>query len=185
MHKYGSIVADLLKDPDLDKIIEEVSNLPPKKVINALLPKLLSADEVVKWRAVTIGGVLIARLADSDMASARIFIRRLIWQLTDESGGCPFGAPELMAEAMANNRSLADEYANILISYIIPDGNYLEFEPLQRGAVWGIGRLAEVYPDLVRDSVPYLNQLLNSRDVQVREYTRRALEKIQQVSIGT
>ena len=64
MHKYGSVVADLLKDPDLDKIIEEVSNLPPKKVINALLPKLLSADEVVKWRAVTIGGVRCTPLSE-------------------------------------------------------------------------------------------------------------------------
>jgi len=182
MHKYGSVVTDLLNDPDLDRVIEEVSNLPPKKVINALLPKILSIEEGIKRRAITVAGVLIAHLADNDMEAARIFMRRLIWQLTDESGGCPFGAPELMAEAMANNRSLADEYANILISYIIPDGNYLEFEPLQLGAVWGIGRLAEVYPDLVRDSAPYLNQLLTSHDLHIRENSRQALERIEQVS---
>ena len=47
-----------------------------------------------------------------------------------------------MADAMARNEKLALEYECILISYIQPEGNYLEHEGLQRGVLWGIGRLA-------------------------------------------
>jgi hypothetical protein len=143
-----------------------------------LIPLVCSADEDIKWRAVAFGGLLLARLADEDIEHARIFIRRQIWNLTEESGGCPLGAPELMAEAMARHRGLADEYANILVSYIIPESNYLEHIPLQRGAGWGIGRLAEVYPELVRDSVPYLKELKKSEDDSVRELACLALSKL-------
>jgi len=137
-----------------------------------------SSDEDEKWRVVKIAGLLLARLAEEDIEHARIIMRRQIWNLTEESGGCPLGAPELMAEAMAMHRRLAEEYANILVSYIIPEGNYLEHIPLQRGAVWGIGRLAEVYPELVRDAVPFLNELKKSNDDSVRELTCLALDKL-------
>jgi len=171
-------IDEITQEANLGKALEDIANLPLKSAINALLPKLLSVDEDIKWRVVTIAGVLIARLADIDMEAARLVIRRQIWNLTEESGTCAYGAPEMMAEAMANHRGLAEEYANILISYIIPEGNYLEHEPLQRGVVWGIGHLAEVYPDLVQEAEPYLRPLLKSDDVDVKGLAQRALNKI-------
>ena len=78
---------------------------------------------------------MLARLAEDDIEHARIIMRRQIWNLTEESGGCPIGAPELMAEAMANHRELADKYADILVSYIIPEGNYLEHYPIRRNVL--------------------------------------------------
>jgi hypothetical protein len=62
------------------------------------------------------------------MESARVIIRRLIWNLNDESGGIGWGSPEAMGEIMAGHDRLAEEYHNILISYIMPDGNYIEHE---------------------------------------------------------
>ena len=141
----------------------------------ALLPLLLSSDEEIKWRAVTAAGITTARLAESNLEAARIFIRRMIWNLTEESGGCPWGAPEFMAEVLSNNRGLAEEYVNILISYIIPEGNFLDHDPLRRGAVWGIGRLAEIYPDLLDDSIPYLCDSLKCNDPYIRGFACRAL----------
>jgi len=139
---------------------------------------LVSTDVEIKWRTVTIAGSLTARLAETDMEAARVIIRRMIWNLTEESGGCAWGAPELIAEAMANHRELAKEFANILVSYIVPDGNYLEYELLQRGAIWGIGRVAEVFPELMEEAVPYLCSLLNSDDVYIKGLTCWALGKI-------
>jgi hypothetical protein len=67
-----------------------------------------------------------------------------------------------MGEAMALNRSLADQYAAILLSYINPDGNYLEHEDLQPGVLWGIGRLAHARPGHARDALPFLQPYLES-----------------------
>ena len=73
-----------------------------------------------------------------------------------------------MGEIMARNNNLAEEYWCILISYIRPDGNYLEHEILQRGVLWGVGRLARVRPQLLKDSVDYLHPYMQSDDPYLR-----------------
>ena len=73
-----------------------------------------------------------------------------------------------MGEILTRSDALAEEYANILMSYAKEDGNYLEHEMLQRGLLWGIGRLAQVKPHLIRDSAQYLIPYLESKDANVR-----------------
>lgn len=94
-------------------------------------------------------GAVVSKLADSDIESGRVVMRRLMWNLNDESGGIGWGSPEAMGEIMARNHRLADEYWNILVSYLCEDGNYLEYEMLQRGVLWGFGRLGHARPDLL------------------------------------
>jgi hypothetical protein len=137
-------------------------------VINPLFSFLLSSDEQTKWRAVTAMGAVVANLAEKDMESARVVMRRLMWNLNDESGGIGWGAPEAMGEIIASHEGLAKEYAHMLISYVRKDGNFLEYEPLQRGAVWAIGRVAQVRPDLVQDALPHLLPYLGSTDASLR-----------------
>jgi len=113
-------------------------------------------------------GEVVANLAEEDMESARIVMRRLMWSLNDESSGIGWGAPEAMGEIMACHEGLAKEYAHILVSYIMQDGNLLEHELLQQGVVWGLGRLGQVRPHLVQDAVPYLHLYLESWDATLR-----------------
>ena len=102
----------------------------------------------------------MADLARTDTESARVVIRRFIWNLNDESGGIGWGCPEAMGESLARSAAMATEYWCVLTSYIQPQGNYLEHTMLQRGAVWGVGRLARSQPDLLaacgRLLLPYL-----------------------------
>jgi hypothetical protein len=69
---------------------------------------------------------------------------------------------------MARNESLAGEFWCILVSYIRPDGNYLEHEGLQRGALWGVGRLAHARPQLLKTSVDYLHPYMQAEDPYLR-----------------
>ncbi|NIR17089.1 MAG: hypothetical protein GWN86_25480 [Desulfobacterales bacterium] len=55
-----------------------------------------------------------------------------------------------------------------MISYTREDGNYLEHEVLQRGLMWGIGRLAQESPHILKNAVPYLFPYLESTDATVR-----------------
>jgi len=129
---------------------------------------LLQPEERIKWRAVVASGVLTAKLADQDMEAGRVILRRLTWNLTEESGNCAFGTPETIGEISANHSQLASEFAPILISYIHPIGNFLEYEPLQCGALWGLGRLSQVSPELTQGAIPLLTPLLGSPDSNVR-----------------
>ena len=159
---------ELLSHKDFENGLEKICQLPARQVVNPLFSFFYSSDEIVKWRAVTAMGAVVSNLADHDMESARVIMRRLIWNLNDESGGIGWGSPEAMGEIMAGHDRLAEEYHNILISYIMPDGNYIEHEILQRGVLWGIGRLAHARPQLVEDSVLFLLPYMQSEDANLR-----------------
>ena len=149
-------VFELLQHPEYRSSIQQICQFPHRQVVNPLFSFLYSLDDRIKWRAVSAMGAVIARLAEEEMESARVVMRRFIWNLNDESGGIGWGSPEAMGETMALSRALADQYAAILVSYIRPDGNYLEHEDLQAGVLWGLGRLAHARPVHVADAAPFL-----------------------------
>jgi HEAT repeat protein len=161
-------VLALLQSDDFDRRLNDLCQWPARQVINPLFSFLLSSDEQTRWRAITAMGEVVAHLAETDMESARIIMRRLMWSLNDESGGIGWGAPEVMGEIIASHGGLAQEYVRVLISYIREDGNFLEYEPLQRGALWAVGRVAQSRSDLVQDALPHLLPYLASTDASVR-----------------
>ena len=161
-------IQKLLLQKDFDKGLLQIGDMPARKAINPLFSFLCSLDELLKWRAVTAMGEVVTRLADEDMESARVIMRRHMWNLNDESGGIGWGCPEAMGEIMARNENLAAEFWCILISYIRPDGNFLEHEVLQRGVLWGVGRLAHTRPQLLKDSADYLIPYLQNKDPYLR-----------------
>ena len=104
-----------------------------------------------------------------------------MWSLNDESGGIGWGAPEAMGEVMACHNGLAQEYGHILVAYMREDGYYLELEQLQRGLMWGLGRLAQARPSLLkeRNAATYLQSYLESNDTSVRGLAAWALGLLQ------
>jgi len=166
----------LLRSREFDSAAGELRQLPGRRFVKSLRSALCS-DEEARWPAVTLMGLLTAELAERDLESARVVMRTLMWNLTEECGGIAWGVPESMAEIMACHEILASEYAPILISYTREDGNFLEYEPLQRGVMWGIGRLAQVRPELLRtnDAGRYLLPYLESDDATVRGLAAWAL----------
>jgi hypothetical protein len=170
---------DLLIQGDPDRAIMEISRLPCRQVVNPLFSFLQSGNEKLKWGAVKAMGVVVSQLADRDMEAARVMMRRLMWNLNDESGGIGWGSPEAMGEILATHSGLAHEYAHILLSYAREDGNYLEHEGLQRGLLWGIGRLSEKRPELVRGAVVFLLPYLASQDGMIRGLSARIMGLLQ------
>jgi len=166
--KLKKKILQILTQNNFEKDIMEISGFTARAVVNPLFSFFYNRDELVKWRAVTAMGLVVSNLADHDIESARVVMRRLIWNLNDESGGIGWGSPEAMGDIMARHEGLAKEYYTILISYIIPDRNYIEHEILQRGVLWGIGRLAHARPHLVKDFVHLLYNYMESPDPALR-----------------
>ncbi|MEN6437769.1 MAG: DVU0298 family protein [Syntrophobacter sp.] len=157
----------VLAAPDFEEELPKL-DIVPGKLIGPLLSFLYETDEIVRWRAVRAVGIIVARMARNSPESARNIMRRLMWSLNDESGGIGWGAPEAMGEIMASDEQLALEYHRILLSYIDEGGNPLEHDQLERGVLWGIGRLASVRPELVRGAVGLVAKQLNSPDAVKR-----------------
>jgi len=170
---------DLLNRGVLDEALVEIGRLPPRQIINPLFSFIQSGNEKVKWGAVKVAGLVVSQLAESDLEAARVIMRRLMWNLNDESGGIGWGSPEVMGEILAAHNGLAQEYAHLLLSYAREEGNYLELEALQRGLLWGIGRLAEKRPDLVRGASASLLPHLESQDEVIRGLAARIMGLLQ------
>ena len=172
--KSIKLVRSLLESSDFEEALKG-TRIAPERMINPLLGCLFETDEMIRWRAVRAVGLTVAAMAEKDLEAARTVMRRLIWSLNDESGGIGWGAPEAMGEIMAENETLAREYYRILVSYIDENGNLLENDELERGAMWGIGRLAQKRPELLREWTGPLVAQLNSPDPVKRGLALRGL----------
>lgn len=152
--------------------------LPARKAVNPLISFFCDHDAVLRWRAVSALGAVVAHLADENRESARVVMRRLMWSLNDESGGIGWGAPEAMGEITARHAGLAGEFGHILLSYVREDCNYLEHAVLQRGVLWGCGRLAHARPEMVLPVAGCLFPFLTSEDPYHRGYAAWALRAL-------
>ena len=158
----------LLSIPDQSEAHQRVLEMPLQQVVSPLFSFLYAGDDSIKWHAVTLLGRVVAEIANTNLEAARVVMRRLMWNLNDESVGIGWGSPEAMGEIMARNDTLAQEYSSILISYIREDGNYLEHEMLQRGVLWGIGRLSHARPVLMKEIIPSLVPFITADDPNIR-----------------
>ncbi|MBW1956246.1 MAG: HEAT repeat domain-containing protein [Deltaproteobacteria bacterium] len=161
-------IARLLEKEPFETGLSRILALPPRRAVNPLFSFLYSIREPQRWRAVTAMGAVVAAQAESDMEGARVVMRRLMWNLNDESGGIGWGSAEAMGEICARSPRLAAEFAKILVSYVDPKGNFMENSALQPGVLWGIGRVARMKPDQIRDAAPLLVSFLRHSDPVIR-----------------
>lgn len=164
------ILLEILEKEKLETIFRVISGYREHLLLNPLFIALCNNEERVRCHAVCCFGRIVPAMANREMESARIVMRRLLWSLNDESGGIGWGAPEAMAEIMCHSKRLRSEYLHMLISYMredgderFQDGNYIELPMLQRGLLWGIGRLCQSHRSemiehrIAGDVAAYLN----------------------------
>ena len=157
MNKFKEKIKKLLIEDDFDETLKELHKFQPLKVVNVLLSLLVTTDVELKNSVVKSFGEVVAKLAENDMESARIVMRRLMQSLNDESGGIGWNSPEAMGEIMARCDELADEYHKILISYARGGGNELDFKGLHKSVILGLKRLSQVRPELIKEVEHLLN----------------------------
>lgn len=155
-------VREALKSGDEVLALEQLADVPDRVLVSPLFGALHLMEPRVHWTAVRVMGEVTSRLAEENREEARVVLRRMMWNLNDESGGIGWGVPEAMGEILARHQGLAEEFANILASYSREDGNYLEHVPLQTGLLWGLVRMATVRPALLRDAGPDVLPFLES-----------------------
>ncbi|WP_163336569.1 DVU0298 family protein [Desulfopila sp. IMCC35008] len=175
--KTKQTVFHILQSTQRTEIHKQLECLNPLDTISPLFSALCATNDSVRWNGIYCFGIVVPAIRLSNEESARIIMRRLLWSLNDESGGIGWGAPEAMAEIMAQDDKLIHEYLHMFLSYmredgpeLYADGNFLELPMLQRGLLWGVLRLCETRLKLLlenkvdKDVVPYLS----SEDGHVR-----------------
>jgi len=153
-----------------------LEQIPDEQLVGHLFSHFYVNDERIKFRSITAMGELGQRLAAKKMESARVLMRRIMWNLNDESGGIGWGSPEAMGQILYKSPQLAMEFKSILFSYLDNRGNFIEHAILQRGVLWGIGTyLAAAPQDLDKTTEGFILSHLHSFDAIKRGYAIRAL----------
>lgn len=169
-------VKQILMGNNRETAMALLKQIPDEQLVGHLFSHFYHMDDHIKFRSITAMGVLGKRVAKKNMEKARVILRRMMWNLNDESGGIGWGSPEAMGETLGQSPELALEFKSILFSYLDPGGNFIEHEALQRGVLWGIGTFLETHSsDLNKNTKAALYQYLRSDDPVKRGYAVRAL----------
>jgi hypothetical protein len=108
-------------------------------------------------------GYVARALRTTHLDVLRETVRRLLWSMSDESGGIGWSAPETLGEIV---RSDPEEFRDI-IPILWSNREEESFRP---GAVWALARVAGVRPDMVAFSSDNLKELVSDPNPAVRGY---------------
>jgi hypothetical protein len=172
--KIKETLRETLSKGDYDSLVRMASE-HGGKITNGLIGLVADTDEERKWQAIKAIGLVTARLYSLDPERARKVIRQLIWILNDESGGIGWGMPEAFGEILAAIPALQQEYTCLLASYISEEGCFIENEEVQKGVIWGLGRIRDLDEEIKARVVPFLLKTLKNADPLKQGITAWAL----------
>lgn len=178
--RAGDAIREALSSENWPQVLEALKVGLSRGLVSRAVAVLYEQDPILRWRAVEAVGVLTATLFQRDPQAAKDVLRRLMWSLNEESGSIGWGAPEALAETMAREPSLAEEFLPVFFSRI--QGAHLESVPpaLCEGFLWAMLRLWEAFPESASrgDLEPVLMRLLDSPSASARAVAASALGKL-------
>jgi hypothetical protein len=117
-------IFDLLSQKNFKKSLKEICRLPARQVVNPLFSFLFSLDENLKWRSITAFGEVANRLAESDLESARIIMRRLMWSI--QLFWFHISGP---TETFWNTKYYREGFYGVWADLLMPDPNWSHMPP--------------------------------------------------------
>lgn len=170
----------LLTERRLDAIAELAAR--KRRVLGSLLSLTFDADPQIGWRAVEAMGVAAARIADVEPGPVREHLRRLVWLLSEESGGICWRAPEAMAEIIRHCPALFADYVPIVIHLLLETAEE-DLRHFRAGILWAIGRLGASGDDYAPEVLPAIIAALDHPDSQVRGMSVWCLARLGQTGV--
>jgi HEAT repeat protein len=128
-----------------------------RRLARTIVSLLYDADDLTRWRAVTMMG----RLALAEPELVRPLVERFIWWMNDESGGIGWSSAPAIGEIGSVAPKMVTGAARVVI-------HYRQERFLIPGVLWATGRLAKTFPDAVAEVVPELIGFLDDEDPAVR-----------------
>ncbi|MFO7653363.1 MAG: hypothetical protein R6X25_06005 [Candidatus Krumholzibacteriia bacterium] len=149
------------------------------RVLRYLTGRLYTDDPEEKMRAVRALGAVCADRQAVDRTRAADTLRRFFWALNDESGAVPYGVPEAIGEILAVRPELQADFLPLLCSLITHE-EMLQTGPIERGAIWALGRVG---PPVAAGSPAAVQALRHAarrhEDPEARRLAVAALEEVQ------
>ena len=159
------VLGELLHRGDLEAIADLSTRR--RRALGGLLSWTYDADPLMVWRAIEAMGLAASRVAEKSPGAVREHLRRMLWLLSDESGGVCWHAPEGLAEIVSRRPDVFEDYIRLTVLLIenIEKEDLLPFLP---GTLWAIGKLADVGGEHIERVLPAVVSALDATDSQTR-----------------
>jgi len=157
-------IVTLLQSGDLDGLKALADQ--ESGVAAILMQFLYEPGPLLYWRALEGLGAV----ADSHPKQVDKLINRLLYLLNEDSGSTGWGAAAALGEIGRGRISLVKEIIPMFVGFLA--------EPFSRESIlWGVGRLAEVHPELLAEVLPEIVPFLTSPEPQIRALAAWSLGK--------
>jgi len=131
-----------LESNDLDTVVSLAKE--NRKVLSLLVRMAYDKETLVGWRAIKAIGLSAKAIVKTDYDFLREAVRKLLWSLSDESGGIGWAAPEILGEIVSAD---PERFSDIIP--LIAEVYDIEEKVFRPGILYALGRIAEASPDLV------------------------------------
>jgi hypothetical protein len=131
-----------LETNDLDAMVSLAKE--NRKVLSLLVRMAYDKDTLVGWRAIKAIGLSAKSIVKTNYDFLRETIRKLLWSLSDESGGIGWAAPEILGEIVSAD---PERFSDIIP--LIAEVYDIEEKVFRPGILYALGKIAEVSPNLV------------------------------------
>jgi hypothetical protein len=136
------------------------------RVTEIVMQFFYDPGDLLHWRALEGLG----QVAASQPEQVRKLINRLLYLLNEDSGSTGWGAAAALGEIGRRQVSLVQDIIPMFVGFLE--------EPFSQGPMlWGVGRLAEVHPELLAEVLPVIVHFLTNSDPQLRGLAAWSLGK--------
>lgn len=159
MASLKAAVKEALEAADFAQV--ERLALENRKVFSILVSLAYDKEGLLCWRAIEAMGRAAGAVAKKDPSTVRNVVQRLIWSISDESGGIGWSAPEMLGEIVINSPQTFADILPLILSFH-------EEESFLKGVLWALGRISSAGIDGVRSSLDIVVKALDHDDPSVR-----------------
>jgi hypothetical protein len=177
MHNLKKSILQALESNELDVVASLVKE--NRRALAILVRLSYDKETLVAWRAIKAVGLVAKAHVKTDHEFLRETVRKLLWSVSDESGGIGWSAPELLGEIVsADPKKFADVIPLIAQVYEV------EEEVFRPGVVYALSRIAETAPEQVAVYQKIVIMSLTDKNPLVKIYGLELLERIWQTIIN-
>jgi hypothetical protein len=164
-------VQQALDENDLERVVALVQQ--DRKVISLLIRIAYDKETLAGWRAIKAIGRAAGALVKTDPECLRETARKLLWSLSDESGGIGWSAPEILGEIIsADPERFADLIPLLAAVYDV------EERVFRAGVVYAFVRIAEQAPGLITGYQKIIISSLVDSDPLVKIYALQLVKHL-------
>ena len=144
--------------------------LQSRKMFSILVRLAYDKTSLTGWRAIKAIGQVSSIYVGNNYEFLRDSIRKLLWSLSDESGGIGWSAPEILGEIVsADPKKMAD------IVPLIAEVYFVEEKVFRPGVLYALKRIGEARPEAIEPFQDIALIGLSEQDSLARVYALELL----------